>query len=674
MSLFVSPKKLASAVRKDSNGFQEYQKSAAWFLTAEGKQAFEKAETLADKVLFYYKMLLSTAPVFKKSTYSLYSSDMLSSAHSGEGPDPKAYAMRIAWIMADAMTYSKQPFAGWPNMLDERTNPLLHWLRKSHREIKEINATFLITALRTGDMFDYKEYGICDMSDYPKLTPYSPETEDIYLIEREFLFAFPGPATQKYERVQSERLRSEFEDELTQWKETIVKERLARLKETAARILKTISGGEALISQSQPEDTIQMLDYIAELYNEKETISFGIETLQQSQESQILLDYFSFNTENDKIKAKENLSEKLCAVQNQYPNPVAKYQEAVDLSPMDKSNALYCISQFLGAMAGPVAIVLGVIFTLCITFNAPIGLTWILFFILAGVIALLVISRGGKDIKEDISITEKGDAWKQRAYSIDYSASRQRFLAECFKFDAAYNDAVSQYMAYKTEEEAKRKNEKTRLDILCRNTVEAAKNHIEQIDRIISSQTVLIPEYAYLAEDISLALRSKRVDNMRDALNLAIREDERRKEAEARQRALERQIEDEQEAQMEMQRIAQQQAEEEARHNAAMERAQEQARWEAEQSRRAAAEDARRAQQAAEDAARQEKWAAQAEARRAETRSRNAYYAAKKAYDSANLLYRGAVNAHGVNSSDALRHKANMDKAMADMINSGYSG
>lgn len=120
MSLFVSPKKLASAVRKDSNGFQEYQKSAAWFLTAEGKQAFEKAETLADKVLFYYKMLLSTAPVFKKSTYSLHSSDLFSTVHSGDRPDPKAYAMRIAWIMADAMTYSRQPFAGWPNIVETK--------------------------------------------------------------------------------------------------------------------------------------------------------------------------------------------------------------------------------------------------------------------------------------------------------------------------------------------------------------------------------------------------------------------------------------------------------------------------------------------------------------------------------------------------------------------------
>lgn len=169
--------------------------------------------------------------------------------------------------------------------------------------------------------------------------------------------------------------------------------------------------------------------------------------------------------------------------------------------------------------------------------------------------------------------------------------------------------------------------EKARIIYHSRHAAQADKHRaLQEIIDTLPDETVQCSDFTTkLAEDISLALRSKRVDNMRDALNLAIREDERRKEAEARQRALERQIEDEQEAQMEMQRIAQQQAEEEARHNAAMERAQEQARWEAEQSRRAAAEEARREQQAAEDAARQEKWAAQAEARRAEARSRNAY-------------------------------------------------
>ena len=496
--------------------------------------------------------------------------------------------MTLAWILADAIAVSRLPYSVWPNILDQQTNPILNWLHQKQRTPGDLTAEKLITVFRE------KQDGLLSLrsiSDYQKLLPYSTELEDAYLIEREFLFAFPCSMLQM--NSQKSKMDSS-EDAPNKAKIDLLADRMK-----SARELVDLAAG---ILKDTPIDTISGLKQISGQITDKEML--------ESENKKLKKAFDDFEKDSNVTSAK-NVTEiedhaKKVILQRGLPTVNPMYREKLRLSE-----------------------------------GKPSMLS------LQGFIPYL----------------EEGSLWLQRVNTINYAANRARFLSECRGLDEVCQRSVTALIA---DKEAVLSNAKKTVDHLrseCAIIQTLVEKRIDELSNAVASQTLLHQKYLFLADDIATILESGRAESFREALNLAIEDDRLEKEEEAReeearirQEALEEQIRQEQEAQLRMERFAREQAEEDRR-------------WHDQQQRAA-----EKAQQAAADEAKRAQWAAEAETRRAASRSRDAYYAAKKAYDSAALLYRGAVNAHGINSSDALRHKANMDKAMAEMINSGYNG
>ena len=658
MSFFISPQKLTTAMQSD-NPFRPEPRSASWYLSPEGGQAYAAAGTLGEKVLFFYKFLLSTVPVFQAETYNRISIF----DESRKDTDYKGKALSLAWIMADVIAVSRLPYAAWPDVLDEQKNPLLRWLKRDGRTLDELTAEALIDALRQDDDEAFRFRSI---TDYRDLTPYSADAEDTYLLERELLLSFRsllsagGSAEtadaedddEEYLQLYKELLREDdpsFDD---------VKKVLLDTLETVKRT--TEEADEAL--GERPADTVGQLRQIDRQYQYKISMEEKNDALLKACANYGNAVKHSAEKQTAELEEKETKA----LLRQPMPSLHPMFREKLTLAKPARPKILV----YLEAYALPLVIVLGALFLLTSILLLSSPVITFLMLLLVPAVVFLIKGRAGKTVSEDIAVQEQGEEWVQRANGIDHQSNRQRFLGECRTLDRYCEERIA---AIHTETESVEAEVKSHLDQIVHTSAVAmaySEQKLKRLTEALNGQSLLHEDYWYLAGDVARILEAGRADSFKEALNLAIKEDRqeredaaRAEEARKRQEALEEQVRQERESQARMERIAREQAEEDRRWHAAQEEAAKKAQ--------AAAE---RAQKAAEDAAREQRRVAEAEARSAANRSRNAYYAAKKAYDSAAMHYRGAVNTYGPNSIDALRHKADMDKAMADMINSGYSG
>lgn len=173
MKFIQSPLKLIEII-KQASFIQEMQKKQdpSWYLGPDGKKAYEEADTLKKKVLYFYDYLLSVAKS-KENNEALY---------------------KIAFVMADAMDRSALEFAGYPNILHADKNPLVAYVKNNAILIGEkygiIYAGRLLCALHHGE--DADDYCYPSRRPFQKLT-YCTETDsysDMYKIERDIIWAF----------------------------------------------------------------------------------------------------------------------------------------------------------------------------------------------------------------------------------------------------------------------------------------------------------------------------------------------------------------------------------------------------------------------------------------------------------------------------------------------------
>ncbi|MBS5733898.1 MAG: hypothetical protein KHW87_04235 [Clostridiales bacterium] len=104
MSLITFPLKLIDII-KGKERVQDYllPRTREWFFSETGHQAYNKADTVSDKTIFFYNYLCCISPQKKDLDF----------------------LERIAFIMASSMDQSNLPFAGYPNILDKDKNPFI---------------------------------------------------------------------------------------------------------------------------------------------------------------------------------------------------------------------------------------------------------------------------------------------------------------------------------------------------------------------------------------------------------------------------------------------------------------------------------------------------------------------------------------------------------------------
>ena len=138
-----------------------YDKS--WYFSPEGKKAYESLSSYADKTHFFMNYL-RTIERKDGNDYQL----------------SKPYVLyRFAYVMAHSMVDSNLDFGGYPNVLDERKNPLVQYV-KHHSLEKGLckDSRFCFFIMRK---FGEKSISFCGEN--------QPIT-DMYKIERDIIFMF----------------------------------------------------------------------------------------------------------------------------------------------------------------------------------------------------------------------------------------------------------------------------------------------------------------------------------------------------------------------------------------------------------------------------------------------------------------------------------------------------
>ncbi len=565
-----------------SNGdFQFEPKPAAWFCSAEGRQAFDSATTVADRVLLLLKFLRSTVPVFED-----------------QSKDKDNYAYRIAWIMADSMVYSGLAFSGWQNIIDGEKNPLLYWLRQPSVTIESINASSLISALRTGDG---NRIVIRNLGDYEKLIPYRPENEAMFLIEREILFSFPGIMV--CEKMQLENGESgsdtlyEKLDELLfstkPWNSSEIDEGIEKIQ--------NILSQESILSQTDT-DTVQQLEQIGRMVAQKKELEAAKGWLEYRAEE--LPETIQKDTKKREI---DNYEKLIAKIRQEKPTIHSWLMPPIRLASFSDSQKKRGI---IGVIAEAAMIAL-MLLLMVLTFHAFFMVeVWIVLIIITIVVAHIC---GRRAFVEFVHCEEAGKAWRNHIAQYEYFSERHRFLQECIKADPDFRTMIHQYLVFMQRSQEQMEMDLSNLLDRCQTAKQQAECRISELEDQLKKQTLLVPEYLHLATDMALALRARRADNFKEALNLAILDEARAKEAER--------IEREQEAALE--------------HQIRMEQLDREQKFKEDQDRR---------------------------------KKDLAYLNAERRYKAASNSYHYWTLKEGANSSNAIRFKMEMEKAAIEML------
>lgn len=145
-----------------------------WYFSQEGTDAYKNLSSLGQKIHFFFEYLWTVA----------------------KSPDCQEYLYRIAFVMANSMVDSSLEFGGYPNILDEDKNPLVHYI-KNEKLVYDKNkywgtycGTFLCV-LHNGTDEQVARYVYKDRP-FERLT-YCKDNEsftDMYKIERDIIAAF----------------------------------------------------------------------------------------------------------------------------------------------------------------------------------------------------------------------------------------------------------------------------------------------------------------------------------------------------------------------------------------------------------------------------------------------------------------------------------------------------
>ena len=178
-----------------------------WFFTEQGKEAYYKADTLELKVEYFYNYLDRLHFKLYPRLGSLYTDKAKKNINLINKPLVQNLR-KLAHIMAVSMDNSSLNFAGYPNMLDEKINPLLSLirerdsvvsLREQHAHSGETDEAVIIRlALKSLKKYQ-KSLGVSTNS-HSHLTAIADggAALDLYKIERCIIWAFYKKAEKSF--------------------------------------------------------------------------------------------------------------------------------------------------------------------------------------------------------------------------------------------------------------------------------------------------------------------------------------------------------------------------------------------------------------------------------------------------------------------------------------------
>ena len=170
-----------------------------WFFTPEGKEAYEKADTIELKTEYFYNYLDRLHFKLYPRLGAIYADKQKKNVNPINRP--LAHNLRkLAHIMAVSMDSSSLDFAGYPNMLDEKINPLLSLIKERDSVVplrgssihlgEENEASIIRLALKFLKKYQ-KSLGV-SLNSHSHLTDISDGgvALDLYKIERCIIWSF----------------------------------------------------------------------------------------------------------------------------------------------------------------------------------------------------------------------------------------------------------------------------------------------------------------------------------------------------------------------------------------------------------------------------------------------------------------------------------------------------
>ena len=180
MKILFSPLKLIELLKNCDSISREIKaqnEGTKWYFSKEGRDRYELVECPSQKTEYFYDYML---------TYQ-----NPDTRRWEKTPGREVVAAKIAYIMANSMDCSSLEFAGYPNILDPKKNPLVDYF--IHKDFRYINLNIcgveLLEALHrkiSGNYCldwqnPYKSISFCDADG---------SVSDIYKIERDIIAAF----------------------------------------------------------------------------------------------------------------------------------------------------------------------------------------------------------------------------------------------------------------------------------------------------------------------------------------------------------------------------------------------------------------------------------------------------------------------------------------------------
>lgn len=159
-----------------------------WYFSEAGHRAYGQAKTLAEKMRYFFDYLLAVSPQKQKPEF----------------------LQRIAFIMAHSMDHSDLPFAGYPNILDEKLNPFVALVKfpetgipfygvhneDKYRDVDDLETAILLAKFhcKSDSKSDFyskiKEYNLIRRKPYLNLDyPTDGVYTDIQKIERDIIWS-----------------------------------------------------------------------------------------------------------------------------------------------------------------------------------------------------------------------------------------------------------------------------------------------------------------------------------------------------------------------------------------------------------------------------------------------------------------------------------------------------
>lgn len=315
------------------------------------------------------------------------------------------------------------------------------------------------------------------------------------------------------------------------------------------------------------DSSVKELHRIGELYEHKVLLEDKLEDIvsEEKEELEAQKDNFFTNLlqyQEEQVKNLPKIPENNTIIKKSIPEPPQ--------NPKDPTlGAIVGIIFFVSLPLLIASFILGIMMTFLSQIFGILGQISFLAAIISGIAWFLYFSG---IVNQYLSYKEKLDDWDNTANASLVKGQNERFYSECMEFENAFLALTKACDTYYESEKEKNSNVIDNIRKAYSEKHDDLNNQLERTETQLNAVTLIHPDLFSSALHIAKLLETGRSDTLKEAINLAVEEDRKDAEEQARQEEAARQ-EAILKQQAEDTRIHQQTLEQAAReHNAAMER------------------------------------------------------------------------------------------------------